>query len=154
MPGKDSRDPYCNYTFRVSWDGRVVAGVTRVSAIKQIVEIVEYREAGDSGATRKLPGRTKFDAITLERGFTRDSEFEAWASQVTGAAGLQQYRKDVRIEVLDSQGRVTVAFVFHRCWPSEYAAVTGLEAGEDCCLIQSLTLQTEGWERDTSIDPR
>ena len=122
---KNVRDPYCNYSFRVSWDGRVVAGVTRVSAIRQTTDVVEYREAGDAGATHKLPGRTKFDAITLERGYTRDSEFEAWAKQIFNPDGALQYRKDVRIEVLDEQGRVTAAFKFYRCWPSEFAIVTG-----------------------------
>ncbi len=152
MSADKPRDPYCNYKFRVSWDGRVVAGVTRVSAIRRTTEIVEYREGGDTGTTRKLPGRVKFDSITLERGVTRDSEFEAWANQVTAAAPAPApFRKEVRIEVLDEQDRVTLAFNFHRCWPSEYAAVTGLDAGSDACLIQSLTLQTEGWERDTSV---
>jgi len=151
MSDAKTRDPYCNYSFRVSWDSRVVAGVTRVSAIKQTADVVEYREAGSTGTTQKLPSRIRFDAITLERGFTRDSEFEAWARQIFGPAGAQRYRKDVRIEVLDEQGRVTAAFNFFRCWPSEFAIVTGLETRPNSCLIQSLTLQSEGWERDTSV---
>jgi phage tail-like protein len=148
---KDPRNPYCNYTFRVSWDGRVVAGVTRVSAIKQTTDIIEYREGGDTGATRKLPGKITYDAVTLERVYTRDSEFEAWAKQLTAVDRPLQYKKDVKIEVLDDRGNVTIAFNLFRCWPSEYAAVTGLEAEPESCILQSLTLQTEGWERDVSI---
>lgn len=146
-------DPYRGYSFRVRWDGRLVAGITRVSALKRTTDVVEYRE-GNTGATRRLPGVTGFEPITLERGITHDADFEVWAKLVAGTAEpLVAFRKEVRIEVYDASGRLVLAYNVHRCWPSEYIALGGLEAGSGCALIQSLTLQNEGWERDTSIKP-
>jgi phage tail-like protein len=156
MPAAKKRprpvDPYRGYSFRVKWDGRLVAGITRVSPLKRTTEVVEYREGANTGATRKLPGVTGFEPITLERGITHDAEFEAWARLVAGTTEpLVAFRKEVRIEVYDARGRLALAYNVHRCWPSEYVALGGLEAGSDRALIQSLTLQNEGWERDTSI---
>jgi len=149
------RDPYRNYTFRVKWDGRVVAGVSQVSALKRTTEVVEYREGADAGTTRKMPGRIQHEAITLERGISHDSDFESWASQVMGdEAPASQFRKEVRIEVYDEAGQLALAYDVHRCWPSEYVALSGLQADPRACLIQSLTLQNEGWERDDSVGER
>ena len=142
-------DPYRGYNFRVKWDGRLVAGITRVSALKRTTDVVEYRE-GNTGAIRRLPGVTGFEPIILERGITHDADFEAWAKLVAGTTEtLVAFRKEVRIEVYESSGRLALAYNIHRCWPSEYVALGGLEAGH--ALFQSLTLQNEGWERDTSI---
>jgi phage tail-like protein len=157
-PAKKSRrsvDPYHGYTFRVRWDGRVVAGITSVSALKRSTQVVEYREGGNTGATRKLPGVTGFEPITLERGISHDADFEAWARLVAGSTEQQvAFRKEVRIEIYDAGGRLALAYDVHRCWPSDYVAIHGLEAGSECTLIQSLTLQNEGWDRDTSIKSR
>lgn len=140
--------PYCDYTFRVRWDGRLVAGVSRVGALARVVEVVEYREGGDPTSTHKLPGRVGFEPITLERGVTTDGAFDAWARQVgADAAGGARIYKNVRIEVYDAAGRMILAFDVLRCWPSRYAAVTGLDSGSPCCLIESLTLENDGWQR-------
>src|SRR5215218_1216031 len=75
-------DPYKNFKFRVKWDGRYVAGVSKVGALKRTTGVVEHREGGDLNSSRKSPGRTKYEAITLERGVTHDTEFEQWANKV------------------------------------------------------------------------
>ena len=75
-------DPYKNFKFRIKWDGRYVAGVSKVGALKRTTEVVEHREGGDPSTSRKSPGRTKYEAITLERGVTHDPEFENWANKV------------------------------------------------------------------------
>ena len=54
----------------------------RSSALKRTTEVVKHREGGDNSTDRKSPGRTKYEAITLERGVTHDPEFEKWANMV------------------------------------------------------------------------
>ena len=66
-------DPHKNFKFRVKWDGRYVAGVSKVSALKRATEVIEHREGGDPSTSRKSPGRTQFEPITLERGVTQPS---------------------------------------------------------------------------------
>lgn len=151
-------DPYKNFKFRVKWDSRVVAGVSRISALRRSTEVVEYREGGDPSTSRHLPGRTSYEPITLERGITYDSAFEAWANsvaQLPQAAGKQAalaaIRKDIIIEVCNEAGHVILAYKVHGCWVSVYQALPDLDANISATVIEAITLQHEGWARDTSV---
>jgi len=151
-------DPYKNFKFRVKWDGRYVAGVSKVSALKRSTEMVEHREGGDPSTSRKSPGRTKYEAVTLERGVTHDLEFERWANKVWNfGAGLGQevslkdFRKDISIEVYNEAGQKVLAYNLFRCWVSDYQALPDLDANANAIAIQTLKLENEGWERDLSV---
>jgi phage tail-like protein len=151
-------DPYKNFKFRVKWDGRFVAGVSKCGALKRSTEMVEHREGGDPSTSRKSPGRTKYDAITLERGVTHDLEFERWANKVWNfGAGLgsevslKDFRKDISIEVYNEAGQKVIAYNVFRCWVSEYQAVPDLDANANAIAIQHIKLENEGWERDLSV---
>ena len=151
-------DPYKNFKFRVKWDGRYVAGVSKVSALKRSTEMVEHREGGDPSTSRKSPGRTKYEAITLERGVTHDLEFERWANKVWNfGAGLGQevslkdFRKDISIEVYNEAGQKVLAYNVFRCWVSDYQSLPDLDANANAIAIQTLKLENEGWERDLSV---
>ena len=67
-------DPYKNFKFRLKWDNQYVAGLSKMSAIKRSTEVIEWREAGAPSVVRKLPGRTKFEPVTLESGLTHDQQ--------------------------------------------------------------------------------
>ncbi len=151
-------DPYKNFKFRVKWDGRYVAGVSKVSTLKRTTEVVKHREGGDPSSTRKSPGQTEYDAITLERGVTHDLDFEQWANKVWNfKAGLGQevsladFRKDIIIEMYNEAGQLVIAYNVYRCWVSEYTALPDLDASANAVAIQSIKLENEGWERDTSV---
>ena len=151
-------DPYKNFKFRVKWDGRYVAGVSKVGALKRTTKLVEHREGGDPSTTRKSPGRTEYDAISLERGVTHDLEFEQWANKVwnfgagLGAeVSLADFRKDIIIELYNEAGQLAIAYKVYRCWPSEYQALPDLDANGEGVAIQMLKLENEGWERDTDV---
>lgn len=151
-------DPYKNFKFRVKWDGRYVAGISKVGSLKRSTEMVEHREGGDPSTSRKSPGRTKFEAITLERGVTHDTEFEKWANKVWNfAAGLgaevslKDFRKDLIIEVYNEAGQLALAYKVFRCWVSEYQAMPDLDANANAVAIQTIKLENEGWERDYDV---
>jgi phage tail-like protein len=151
-------DPYKNFKFRLKWDGRYVAGVAKCGALKRSTEVVEHREGGDPSTSRKSPGRTKYEAITLERGVTHDVEFEAWANKVwhVGAGlgaevSLKDFRKDVILEVYNEAGQVVLAYKIYRCWVSEFQALPDLDANANAIAIQTLKLENEGWERDLEV---
>jgi phage tail-like protein len=151
-------DPYKNFKFRVKWDGRYVAGVSKVSALKRSTEVVEHREGGDPSSSRKSPGRTKFEPITLERGVTHDTEFEKWANRVwnfgsgLGAeVSLATFRKDLIIEVYNEAGQVVLAYKVFRAWVTEFQALPDLDANANAVAIQTLKLENEGWERDYDV---
>jgi phage tail-like protein len=151
-------DPYKNFKFRVKWDGRYVAGVSKVSALKRTTEVVEHREGGDPSSSRKSPGRTKYEAITLERGVTHDPEFEKWANKVWNFASglgsevsLKDFRKNIIVEMYNEAGQVAVAYQIFRCWVSEFQALPDLDANANAVAIQSIKLENEGWERDYDV---
>jgi phage tail-like protein len=151
-------DPYKNFKFRVKWDGRYVAGVSKVSALKRTTDVVEFREGGDPSTSRKSPGRNKYDAVTLERGVTHDVEFERWANKVWNfGAGLgsevslADFRKDIIIEFYNEAGQLAIAYKVFRCWPSEFQALPELDANANAVAIQTLKLENEGWERDLDV---
>lgn len=151
-------DPYKNFKFRVKWDGRYVAGVSKVGALKRTIEAVDHREGGDPSTVRKSPGQTKYEPITLERGVTHDSEFEKWTNKVWNfgsglgsEVSLKDFRKDLIIEVYNEAGQLAIAYKVYRCWVSEFQAIPELDASANAIAIQTLTLQNEGWERDYEV---
>ncbi|HTP11011.1 MAG TPA: phage tail protein [Anaerolineae bacterium] len=151
-------DPYKNFKFRVKWDGKYVAGISKCSALKRTTEVVKHREGGDPSSSRKSPGRTEYEAITLERGVTHDPEFENWANKVwnfgsgLGAeVSLKDFRKDLIIEVYNEAGQLAIAYKVFRCWVSEFQAQADLDANANAVLIQTIKLENEGWERDSEV---
>jgi phage tail-like protein len=151
-------DPYKNFKFRVKWDGRYVAGVSKVTALKRTTEVVKHRDGGDPSTSRKSPGRTEFDAITLERGVTHDPEFEAWAAKVwqIGAGlgsevSLKDFRKDVIIDFYNEAGQLAISYKVFRAWVSEYQALPDLDANANAVAIQHIKLENEGWVRDPAV---
>ena len=154
----ERRDPYKNLKFRIKWDGRYVAGVSKVSALKRTTETIEHREGGDPSTTRKSPGQTKYEPITLERGVTHDAEFEKWANKIwnygagLGAeVSLKDFRKDIIIELYNEAGQNVLSYKVYRCWVSEYQALPELDANGNAVAIETITIQNEGWERDYEV---
>jgi phage tail-like protein len=151
-------DPYKNFKFRVKWDGRYVAGISKVSTLKRTTEVVKHREGGDPSSSRKTPGRTEYDAITLERGVTHDTEFEKWANKVWNFASglgaevsLKDFRKDLIVEVYNEAGQVVLSYKIFRCWVSEFQALPDLDANANAVAIEKIKLENEGWERDYDV---
>lgn len=157
-------DPYKNFKFRVKWDGKYVAGISKFGALKRTTEVVTHREGGDPSTSRKSPGRTEYEAIMLERGVTHDLEFEKWASKVwnyrnaqagaeqrTQEVSLADFRKDIIIDVFNEAGQKAISYKIFRCWVSEYQAIPELDANANAVAIQHIKLENEGWERDEEV---
>jgi phage tail-like protein len=151
-------DPYKNFKFLVKWDGRYVAGVSKVGGLKRTTEVIEHREGGDPSTSRKLPGRTKYDPIQLERGITHDDAFAAWSKKVwnygsgLGAeVSLQDFRKDLIIQLLNEAGQVVIAYNLFRAWVSEYQALPELDANANAVAIQHIKIEYEGFTMDESV---
>ncbi len=150
-------DPYKNFKFRVKWDGKYVAGISKVGMLKRTTDVVKHREGGDPSSSRKSPGRTEYDAITLERGVTHDLSFEQWANKVWQINGgeteisLKDFRKDLILDVFNEAGQKVISYKIYRCWVSEYQALPDLDANANAVAIQHIKLENEGWERDVSV---
>ena len=140
-----------------------VAGISKVSGLMRKTEVVTHRVGGDPSTSRKSPGRTEYDPVTLERGVTHDTEFEKWANKVwnfsppnpAAPAGqevsLMDFRKDLILDVLNEAGQPAIRYVIYRCWVSEFQALPELDANANAIAIQSIKLENEGWERDYAL---
>jgi phage tail-like protein len=152
-------DPYRNFKFKIKFGDSTeyVAGLSKCSALKKTTESTDWREGGDPSSSRKLPGKTSYEAITLESGCTHDTTFEDWANLVNNFQGdadmsLQSFRKNVTIDVFNLQGSKVLSYIVHRCWVSEFQALPELDASANAVMIQTLKLENEGWERDKSVE--
>jgi phage tail-like protein len=149
-------DPYRNFKFRVKVDNQYVAGLSKCSALKRTTEVTEWREAGDPSTSRQLPGKTKYEAVTLEAGVTHDPTFENWANLVhnfqgDAAMSLRNFRKDIIIDMYNEAGQKVHSYKLFRAWVSEYQALPELDASANAVAIQTIKLENEGWERDEAV---
>ncbi|GHE20374.1 phage tail protein [Halomonas urumqiensis] len=150
-------DPYRTFMFQVIIDGQPVAGLKKMSVLKKSTEAVKWRTAGDPAHERVMPGGTSYEPITLEQGLTHDPVFENWANRVNSIQGnsamsLKEYRKDIVLNVLNLQGVVAMSYKVYRAWVSEFQALPEFDAGTmNAVGIQTITVQHEGWERDTAV---
>jgi len=81
-----------------------------------------------------------YEAITLKRGITRDTEFEKWTNKVwkLGAGA-------------GSAGQLALRYKVYRCWVSEYQALPDLDAAANAVAIEHIKIENEGWERDHDV---
>jgi phage tail-like protein len=159
-------DPYKNFKFRIKFgiETAYVAGVSKMSALKRTTEPVKHREGGDPSTSRKSPGRTEYEPITLERGLTHDPAFEQWANKVwhVGApqsdaarpgaeVSLLDFRKNLVIDVFSESGQRVLSYTVFRAWVSEYQALPEMDANANAVAIESIKLENEGWIKDPTV---
>lgn len=150
-------DPYRTFKFQVLIDGRPVAGLKKMSALKKKTEVIKWRAAGDPSYERHLPGGTMYEPIMLEQGLTHDPVFEQWANLVNNFVGdaamsLKNFRKNIVINVLNLQGQVAISYRVTGAWVSEFQALPEFDSlAMNAVGIQMIMLQNDGWVRDTSV---
>ncbi|MFZ0304747.1 MAG: phage tail protein [Terracidiphilus sp.] len=151
-------DPYKTYAFLVYFGTSTtpVAAVSKVTGLKRSSDVIEYKQGGNAIILKGL-GRTKYEAITLERGVTHDTDFENWANAAqvldkgAPSTSLKNLRQEMRIDFLNEERQVALRFFVHRCWVSEYQALPDLDAGTNAIAIEHIKLENEGWERDLTV---
>lgn len=140
-------DPYKHFKFRVTWQGRSVAGFHRMGALDRPAGA---GADGEPVRAPQLPGHSRYPRITLERGVTHDPGFQKWASGVHNSSGAPapstQVRQDLVIEALDEAGRVARAYQVYRSWIAAFQSLPDLDASAKGVAIQILTLEHGGWE--------
>jgi phage tail-like protein len=155
-PATNRFDPYRNFRFKIKWDNLYVAGLSKMGALKRSTEMVEWREAGENIISRKLPGKTKFEGVTLEAGLSYDTSFHDWANLVNdftshSLVNLTEFRKNITVDVFNESGVKVLSYNLYRCWPSEYQALPDLDASANAVAITTLKLELEWWDKDEAV---
>lgn len=164
MATTDRVDPLENFRFRVFFAGSVqaIVGVSKVSGLKRTTEVVRHRSGGDPTTSFKLPGRTEYDPIVLERGLTPNAhEFEQWVNQTwsfRNASGgretsLANFRRNLVINAYDATGQKVVSYQVFNCWVSEYQPASDFDANANAVSIEHIRVENEGWVRDPDVPP-
>ena len=136
-------DPLRDFRYLVEIEGIVQAGFSECSGFGSDVEVVDYREGGDSATVRKLPGKTSYPDITLKWGVTQSRELYDWhLAAVNGAVE----RKSGSIILQDDLGEEAVRWNFFEAWPSKYAGPS-LNATGNAVAVDTLTVSCERVER-------
>jgi phage tail-like protein len=155
-------NPYLTYNFLVKWDGRYVAAVTSVSGLTRRTQVVSFHAGGQPQSALKIPGQTDYEPVRLERGITTDRAFEDWAQLMWNYPNTQKlgnetqlatFRRPMQIELYDQAGVITLRYNLFDCWPSEYTALPELNSEANAVALASMTIEHQGWERDTSVTP-
>jgi len=146
-------DPYRNFRFKVKIGGQFVLGVNKMSGLKKTTEGIDWSQGGDNAnfEPQRLPGKTKYEAITLEQGMTESKVFEDWANKMNKYSGnkmADDFRQNIELHLCDHNGETLTSYKIFDCWVSEYQAVPALDLSQNGVAIRSVKLEHEGFERD------
>jgi phage tail-like protein len=137
------QDPYKGFRFRVEIHGIQQAGFTECSSVGSHIEVVEYREGGDTASVHKLPGKVSYPDLTLKWGMTDSRElYELHMKAVRG----EMERVSGSVVQLDDLGAEKLRWNFFRAWPSKWDGPAFSAKGNDVS-IETLTLTCERIEQ-------
>jgi phage tail-like protein len=140
-------DPLVSAWFSLEFQGAVVGAFRECSGLGSENEIVEYKASGPKGdmVIKKVPGRLKWNNITLKRGITDAMDLWKWRKLVE-QGNVDQARKNGTITMYDTKGSAIAKWNFTNAWPSK---ITGPEAnaGNNEVAIEELEITHEGYER-------
>ena len=153
-------DPYRKFKFLVKWEGQYVMAVHKVSSITKSIDAIDWRTGGDSNFGAKVPGLTKWEPITLERGLSADAAFQKWMIEVnryTKAGGqeneaVHNFRKNLQIEMYDLQNDLVMTINVYNAWPSKLT-IADFDAKANELAIEHIELQNEGWDLTPGAAP-
>jgi phage tail-like protein len=132
-------DPYAAFRYLVEIDGIVQAGFSDVTGFGSKVEVVEYREGGDTSTVRKLPGKVTYPDITFKWGVTDSGELLDW--HLAAVRGHIE-RKNGSIVLLGDDGMEKLRWNFFQAWPSGWEG-PALSAKGTETAIHTLTVTCE-----------
>lgn len=138
-------DPLRNFRFRLDINQITQAFFSEVAIGETTTEPIDYREGNEPTRVRKLPGLTKYGAITLKWGVTDSMELYNWHKKIVDGQ-IKDQRKKVTIVVMDEAGTDKASYVIEEAWPSKYDP-SDLNGKGNEVFIESLEITHEGLER-------
>ncbi len=144
-------DPYKAYKFVIMMDKKEVAGVSKVGPLKRTTEVITYSEGGKNDRDTKIPGRTSYEGMILERGMTDDEDFKKWAfliHPVSDTGRSFDYKKDLQLIIRNERNEARLTYNLYGCWVSEYT-ISELDSGSNNLMIETIKIEIDRWERDS-----
>lgn len=141
------KDPLVSAWFGVEFQGQVVGAFRECTGLGSENEIVEYKASGPKGeyVVKKVPGRLKWNNITLKRGITDAMDMWKWRKLVEKGK-IGEARKNGTITMYNQQGNPVAQWTFINAWPSKLTG-PGANAANNEVAIEEMELTHEGYER-------
>jgi phage tail-like protein len=141
------QDPLIGAWFSIEFQGQVSGAFRECTGLGSENEVVEYKASGPKGelVIKKVPGRLKWNNITLKRGITDTMDMWQWRKLIE-QGNVTSARKNGTITMYSTDGKAIAKWNFINAWPSK---ITGpsVNAGENAVAIEELELTHEGYER-------
>lgn len=140
-------NPIVSAWFGVEFQGQVVGAFRECTGLGSENEVVEYKASGPKGeyVVRKVPGRMKWNNITLKRGITDAMDMWKWRKMVEQGK-IDDARKNGSIVMYSQDGTEVARWNFVNAWPSKWEGPSFNSKGTDIA-IDTLTLSHEGMTR-------
>lgn len=140
-------DPLVSAWFGVEFQGQVVGAFRECTGLGSENELVEYKASGAKGEfiIKKVPGRMKWNNITLKRGITDAMDMWQWRALVEQGK-ITDARKNGTITMYNQQGIAIAKWDFVNAWPSKLTGPSA-NAGSNEVAIEELELVHEGYKR-------
>jgi phage tail-like protein len=142
-------DPLIGFNFRLEVTGAspMTGYFTECSGIGSESEIVEHKVVDEGGheLVQKIPGRLKFQDVTLKRGITADMQVWAWRALVEQGK-MGDARSNMSIIMMDRDYTDVARWDFINAWPSK---VTGpsVKSDDNSFGVEEITIVHEGMIR-------
>ena len=111
-------DPLVGFHFAIELAGAVKGFFTECSGIGSEQEVIEHKVITESGqeVVMKIPGRLKWENITLKRGITSNMDIWSWRKDVEDG-NVDAARRDGSIIMYDQHLKPVARWDFERAWP-------------------------------------
>jgi phage tail-like protein len=140
-------DPLVGFHFGVEIQGKVSGFFTECSGLGSEHEKIEHKVVNENGQeiVMVLPGRLKWNDLTLKRGITSSMDIWDWRKEVESGQ-VETARKDGSIYMYNQQGQIIASWNFKRGWPLKVSG-PGVKADSNEVSIEELTIVYEYFER-------
>lgn len=147
MPSRDT-DPLLGFSFSLEVSGKVTGFFTEVSGIGSEHEIVEHKPVTDKGIDfiQKIPGRLKYNDITLKRGVTAIKDVWDWRKMVEDG-DIAGARASGTITMFNVSGDAIAKWSFEAGWPSKIT-MPALTSDSNAFVVEEMTVVVERIWRD------
>lgn len=135
-------EPFINYNFIVEIDGITEAHFLEVEGLNVTVDVIEFREGGDSLAPILLPGLAHYGPLVLRHGLEANQELLTWMEETADGAVS---RRSLSVVVLKPEGSEVARFNCFEAWPSSWrlGKMDSLGVGP---VVEELVIQYEKFE--------
>ena len=113
------KDPLISAWFGVDFGDGVVGAFRECTGLGSENEVVESKASGPDGKyiIKKIPGRMKWNNITLKRGITDAMDMWKWRKMVE-EGDIQGARRNGTITMFNTRGEPVARWKFVNAWPS------------------------------------